>query len=185
MEQSALEQAASDGATEARLARDRASFLAHERHTLGLPSLFYGTLRAPEIFEIVVGRPRRDAAVEHVVLPYCELGRIVAGQHFPGIFPTDEESDVTCILVEDLDARESLRVAWYEWDEYRLDRFTTQDGRVGQAFVPDVDAIHRVHGGIDFRPWSYEEWRASYLEETVAGARQWMALMPPIEARLA
>lgn len=180
-----MEQIPVDDPNQRRLERDRASFLAHESHSLGLPSLFYGTLRAPEIFEIVVGRPRRDATAETVVLRNCELGRIVAGQHFPGIFPTEEETHVTCLLVEDLDDREALRVAWYEWDEYRLDRFTTTDGRQGQAFVPDVDAIHRVHGGIDFRPWSYEDWRGAYLEETIAGAKEWMARMPPIETRLA
>lgn len=179
MEQSPLEEAA------VRLARDQASFLAHDAHSLGLSSLFYGTLRAPEIFEIVVGRPMRAAAVDTVILPNCELGRIVAGQHFPGIFPTEVETSVTCLMIDDLDERETLRVAWYEWDEYRLDRFMTRDGREGQAFVPDVDAIHRVHGGIDFRPWSYEEWRAAYLAETVAGARDWMARMPPVDARLA
>lgn len=169
---------------QSQIERERASFMAHDQHSLGLPSLFYGSLRAPEVFELVIGRPMRDVSAEPVILHRHELARIIAGDDFPGIFPTQDDVDLQCLLIDGLTYEEQLRVAWYEWDEYKLARFETSDGRLAQAFVPDVDAIHRVHGGIDFQPWSFEEWRERNLAAAIPNARNWMAKMPDISAKL-
>jgi hypothetical protein len=165
--------------------RERASFLAQESHSLGLPSLFYGSLRAPAVFEIVVGRPMHNADIQPVALPNHELARIIAGDGFPGIFPTQEDTLLDCLLIRDLSAEEALRVAWYEWDEYKLGRFTLSDGQQAQAFVPDVEAIHRLHGSIDFQPWSFEDWRDQHLQDAIPNAQQWMAEMPDVTRHLA
>lgn len=167
------------------LDEDRRNFLAHPQHTLDLPWLFYGSLRAPEVFEIVVGRSVDAFQFEPVSLAKHELARIMAGDGFPGIFPTEDDVMLSCLLAGGLTPTEELRVAWYEWDEYKLGRFTVADGREAQAFVPDIDAIHRVHGGIDFQPWSFEEWRDRYLADAIPNARAWMAEMPDISARVA
>ncbi len=165
--------------------RERQSFLRHELHSLGLPSLFYGSLRAPEVFEVVVGRPMSEAMVESVILPDHELARIIAGDGLPGIFPTRHACDLHCLLIDGLTPYESLRVAWFEWDEYKLDRFILKDGREAQAFVPDQVAIRRLHGMVDVQPWSYEDWRAGFLADATLTARAWMAEMPDLSAKLA
>ncbi|MEQ8830477.1 MAG: hypothetical protein RLW87_11770 [Alphaproteobacteria bacterium] len=169
---------------QSQIERERATFLAHDQHSLGLPSLFYGSLRAPEVFELIIGRPMADVPCEPVVLHRHELARIIAGDDFPGIFPTEDNVDLHCLLVPGLTYEEQLRVAWYEWDEYKLSRFETTDGRQAQAFVPDVDAIHRLHGAIDFKPWSFEEWRERNLSAAIPNARIWMSKMPDISAKL-
>jgi hypothetical protein len=163
---------------------DRDRFLAHPVHSLDLPWLFYGSLRAPEVFEIVVGRPMSAVPFEAVTLRGYELARIIAGDGFPGIFPAEEPLELTCLLTDDLTPAEQLRVAWYEWDEYKLGRFDVTDGRAAQAFVPDIDAIHRVHGSIDFHPWSFEDWRSRFLNAAIPNAEAWMAEMPDISSRL-
>ena len=166
------------------LDRDRTRFLLHESHTLDLPSLFYGSLRAPEIFEIVVGRPMETATIEPVSLPGHELARIIAGDGFPGIFPAETEDSLSCLLISDLSPRESLRVAWFEWEEYKLGRFSLSDGRTAQAFVPNIDVIRALHGSIDFHPWSFEEWRDRHLVGAIPNAQVWMAEMPDVTAML-
>ena len=168
---------------EAQLALDKENFLRRGVHSIGLPALFYGSLRAPEIFEIVVGRALSSCAGEPVVLPGHALAKVIAGDGFPGVFEDTPDAEVPCLLVHDLSAAEERRIAWYEWDEYRLARFVLSDGRAAQAFNPDVEAIRRVHGAIDYHPWTFEDWAASYLGEAIPGAREWMAEIPdPVEA---
>ncbi|MEQ8444041.1 MAG: hypothetical protein RIM72_08245 [Alphaproteobacteria bacterium] len=162
------------------LDRDRRDFLAHPAHSLGLPALFYGSLRAPEIFEVVIGRALGDADHEHVQLEGYELSHVLAGGEFPGIFPSADAGLLDCIMVRGLTWAETLRVAWYEWPEYKLGQFTLTDGRVAQAFVPDIDALRREHGAIDFRPWDYDAWRRDNLTAALPGAHDWMSQMPDL-----
>lgn len=168
-----------------RLDLDRENFLAHGRHSLGLPALFYGSLRAAAVFEIVVGRPIETASLEPVVLHDHELARIIAGDGFPGIFPSEDGGELSCLMMTDLSAEEELRVAWYEWDEYKLGRFTVSDGREAQAFVPDIEAVHRLHGSIDFQPWTFEDWAERNLTAAIPNARTWMNEMPDVTPLLA
>jgi hypothetical protein len=169
---------------QSQLDRDRKGFLAHGFHSLGLPALFYGSLRAPEIFEIVIGRSMADARIEKAALANHTLARIIAGDGFPGIFPSQGAAELTCLLVSGLTWEEELRVSWYEWDEYKLDRLTLRDGRIAQTFVPDIDAIHRLHGSIDFQPWTFEEWARSRLASAIPNARAWMDEMPVLSSFL-
>lgn len=159
---------------------DRLSFLAYKGHSFGLPSLFYGSLQAPEIFEIVIGRPMEIGRVEPVCLPGHELARIFAGDAFPGVFPTVHESSVDCLLVTGLSLEEELRVAWFEWEEYKLGKFQLADGRAAQAFVPDTAFIRDRFGEIDYQPWSFDHWRENFLAASIPGAVEWMAGMPDV-----
>lgn len=169
----------------AKLVQDRESFLAHDDHFLGLPSLFYGSLQAPEVFEIVVGRPLETANPETVSVMDHTLARINSGDGFPGIFPTTDTATLDCLLVSELSHYEALRIAWFEWDEYRLGEFALTDGRVAQAFVPHTEIIHRRFGPIDYQPWSFEEWRDDYMQDAIPDMHLWMAEMPDVSARLA
>lgn len=162
------------------LEQDRAGFRAYDGHSFGLPSLFYGSLQAPEIFEIVVGRPMEIGRAEPVTLPGHELARIFAGDAFPGVFPTVHDSSVECLLVTGLSLEEELRVAWFEWEEYKLGKFQLADGRAAQAFVPDTAFIRARFGEIDYQPWSFDDWRERYLEASLPGAVEWMRGMPDV-----
>lgn len=164
----------------AQLERDQESFVSRGVHSIGLPALFYGSLRAPVIFEIVIGRPLETCESEPVVLSGHALAKVIAGDGFPGVFEDTPDAEVPCLLVHDLTDTEQRRVAWYEWDEYKLARFVLADGRAAQAFNPDVDAIRRLHGAIDYHPWSFEEWEKSFLKEAIPGAREWMSHMPVV-----
>lgn len=162
------------------LETDRRNFLNHPSHTMGLPALFYGSLRAAEILGIVIGRALSETRHEQVQLAGHELSHVMAGGEFPGIFPSPDGGILDCLLVHDLSWAESLRVAWYEWPEYKLGRFTLTDGRLSQAFVPDIDALRREHGAIDFRPWNYDQWRRENLDAALPGAHEWMSLIPDL-----
>ncbi len=163
---------------ENQLALDKESFLQRGVQSIGLPALFYGSLRAPAIFEIVIGRPVSTCRTEDVILPGHALAKVIAGDGFPGVFADTPDAEVPCLLVHDLGPEEERRVAWYEWDEYRLARFVLSDGRAAQAFNPDIAAIRQLHGAIDYQPWTFEDWADAYLGEAILGARAWMDEIP-------
>lgn len=160
------------------IAADRESFLSVATYSLGLPALFYGSLRDPTIFRIVVGRPLESVTAERVVLRGHALAKVIVGDGCPGVFKDARGSEVPCLLVHDLSDEEMRRIAWYEWDEYRLERFTVADGRTSQAFNPDLETIRRLHGMIDFHPWSFEEWRETHHSEAIDCAHEWMSHIP-------
>lgn len=153
------------------------TFLERAVFTHGLPKLFYGSLRDERVFELVTGRPLDDCALEQVTVPDHKLGRIMTHAGYPGIFP-EAGGSVECLLVHDLAPREQAAVAWYEWDEYRLEHFPLADGRMAEAFVPDVERIREVFGMVDFEPWSFENWRAVHYDHALTDLKAWMALMP-------
>lgn len=166
------------------LEQDRREFLERATISFGLPSLFYASLRDSRVFEVVVGRPLQCCQWERVTLPgYC-LGQALAGTTLPGIFPVGEGagSGLDCLVVHDLSRFEETMVAWYEWDEYELERVTLADGRVAQAFMPNIQAMQREHGPINIEPWSFDTWRAHQLEDSIAVARDWMAKRPDDES---
>lgn len=162
------------------LEEDQENFLRHGRISLGLPSLFYASLREPRLFEIVVGRTMDAARCEPVTLEGFRLGSIDAATGFPGIFPSDASGtpELECLVVHDLTLYEQTMVAWYEWDEYDLRRTPLADGGWAQVFLPDLEAMRREHGPVKIEPWSFERWRSSRLDEAVDRAREWMAQRP-------
>lgn len=164
------------------LEEDQAGFLSNARTSLGLPSLFYASLRDPGIFEVVVGRPMHDTRREQVTVPGFSTSEVNAGTGYPGIFRQDEEAALECLLISDLTRFEQTMVAWFEWDEYELRQVSLSDGRSAQVFIPDLDAIRREYGSFEIRPWSFEEWRASSLDGSIATAREWMMQRPPDRA---
>lgn len=161
---------------------DRRSFLAHKTHSLGLPSLFYGSLQAPEIFNPVVGAPLEYFESERVQLLGYKPVRVMAGDAFPGIFADSEAPLLPCLLVHGLSFEQRHRVAWYEWDEYRIERLTLTDGREAEAFIPHLETIERLHGPVDIVPWDYQTWRSNHLAGAAGNADGWMAEMPDISA---
>lgn len=157
---------------------DQQKFLQHARISLGLPSLFYGSLRDPGMFETVVGRPMDSTRRELVTVPGYSTYEVRAGTGYPGIFPADADTALQCVLIEDLSPFEQTMVAWFEWDEYELQELPLSDGRSAQAFIPDLDAIRREYGPFEFAPWSFERWRAGSIEENITTARDWMRQRP-------
>jgi len=153
------------------------TFLERAVFTHGLPKLFYGSLRDERVFELVTGKPLDAHPTERVFVPDCKLGRIMTAAGYPGIFP-EPGGEVTALLVHDLDRLQHACIAWYEWDEYRLEHFPLADGRVAEAFVPDVERIRQTFGMVDFEPWSFENWRAVHFEHALTDLKAWMALMP-------
>lgn len=161
---------------------DQHRFLASATVSLGLPSLFYASLRHPRLFEEVVGRSLEAEQCERIELAGFRLGMVDVGTGFPGVFPASQAGTATmplqCVLVHDLTAFERTMVAWYEWDEYVLRPVPLADGRRAQVFVPDMEAVRAEHGSCPVAPWSYEAWRRRHLEHALAIARQWMAQRP-------
>jgi len=160
------------------LQEDHDHFLRHARITLGMPMLFYASLRHPRVFETVVGRPMEDTQWERVTVPGYSTYEVRAGTGYPAIFAAESATALDCLLISDLTPFERTMIAWYEWDEYALQEMPLTDGRSAEAFIPDLDAIRREYGAFDIVPWSFENWRASSLEESVANARDWIERRP-------
>lgn len=162
------------------LREDQQSFLQSAVVSLGLPSLFYASLRDPRVFETVIGRPPEPGKLETVTIRGFRLGIANAGTGFPGLFsaPEPDDGELECVVVHGLSRFEQTMVAWYEWDEYLLRRVSLTDGRPAQVFVPDLEAIRREYGDFDIEPWSFEAWRARELDRAVRNARDWMAQLP-------
>jgi hypothetical protein len=165
---------------------DRRKFLAAASISLDLPSLFYASLRDPRLFRTVVGRSLSDTEWELVRLNGFQLAEADAGTGYPGIFPARAPRGATleCLLVHDLTRFEQTMVAWYEWDEYNLQRVPLADGRSAQVFLPDLEAIRREYGEFALRPWSFRGWQAMATEDTVENARAWMNCRPADAALL-
>jgi hypothetical protein len=164
---------------DAGLEEDRRAFLDRAAVSLGLPALFYGSLRDPGVFEAVVGRPLEACQWERAAIRGYRLGIANAGTGYPGLFPdTSGRAALDCVLVHDLGRFDQTLVAWYEWDEYSLHSIPLADGRHAQAFVPDLDAIRREYGDFEIEPWSFDAWRHGGADRAVATARQWMAQRP-------
>lgn len=159
---------------------DRRRFLEAARISLGLPCLFYASLRSRRVFETVTGRAMDEFRWERAAIRGYRLGIANAGTGFPGIFPTpgDAAAVIECILVHDLGRFEQTMVAWYEWDEYALHQIALSDGRRAQVFIPDPEAIRFEHGPFEIEPWSFEAWCAAGLDRAVVNAREWMAQRP-------
>lgn len=162
------------------LREDQRSFLETATVSLGLPTLFYASLREPRVFETVTGRPMDTVAWERVRIPGFRPAIVDAGTGFPGLFPAADPAgeETECIIAHELSRFEQTMVAWYEWDEYRLRRIPLTDGRTAQAFVPNLEAIRREHGRFEIRPWSFEAWRSRDVGGAVVNAREWMAQRP-------
>lgn len=163
---------------EAGLEEDQQNFLRQAQITLGLPTLFYGSLRDPRLFEVVTGRPLETTQWEVVTVPGYSTFEVNAGTGFPGIFYQDEDTALECLLIGDLSRFELTMVAWFEWNEYELQRFPLADGRSAQAFIPDLDSIREAYGSFEMSPWSFEDWRVNSLDQSIATARDWMAQRP-------
>lgn len=163
---------------------DRRKFLESASVSLGLPSLFYASLRDSRVFETVTGRPLQSAQWELATLGGYRLAEANAGTGYPGIFAAETGTPLDCVLVHDLSRFEQTMVAWYEWDEYVLETMFLADGRPAQVFVPDLEAVRREYGPFQIKPWSFEQWRAEHLDRAVANARAWMAERPGDEEML-
>jgi hypothetical protein len=147
--------------------------------THGLPKLFYGSLRDETVFELVTGTALDKFECEVVTVPDHKLGRIMTQAGYPGIFP-EAGGAVECLLVHGLDLRSHACIAWYEWDEYRLEHFPLSDGRTAEAFVPDIARIRQMFGMVDFEPWSFENWQSAHFDHALSDLQAWMALMPKL-----
>jgi hypothetical protein len=167
---------------EAGLSEDQRRFLENAEVSRGLPSLFYGTLRNPRVFEAVTGRPLDKCEWEEASIRGFRPGIVNAGTGYPGIFPAPDQAglDVECIIVHDLSRFEQTMVAWYEWDEYRLRAIRLTDGRQAQVFVPDLEAIQREYGPCRVEPCRFDAWRDQQVNQAIATARAWMAQRPAI-----
>lgn len=165
---------------ESPLAEDRREFLENASISLGLPSLFYASLRHPRVFEAVVGRRIQRDEWEPVAAPGFHPRLVTAGTGFPGAFPSNDTPDalLDAVMMHGLSRFEQTMIAWYEWDEYELRPVRLMDGRMAQAFLPDLDAIEAEHGSFSTEPWSFEEWEANHVDRAVAIARDWMAQRP-------
>lgn len=163
---------------EAGLEEDHNDFLNRARISLGLPHLFYGSLRDPRLFEVVTGRPMETTRWELVMVPGYSTYEVQAGTGYPGIFYEDADTVLECVLISDLNRFEETMVAWYEWNEYELREVPLADGRSAQAFMPDLDAIRRMYGSFEIAPWSFETWRVHSLDESIATARDWLLQRP-------
>lgn len=165
---------------EAGLREDRQRFLESAEISLGLPSLFYASLRSRCVFETVTGRSIDELRWEWARIRGFRLGIVKAGTGFPGVFssPGAPGEELECILLHGLSRFEQTMVAWYEWDEYLLRRIPLTDGRMAQVFVPNPETIRREHGRFDIEPWSFETWLSTRLDGAVATARDWMAQRP-------
>lgn len=164
------------------LAEDQREFLDHARISLGHPVLFYASLRDPAVFEVVTGRSMEATRWEHVTVRGYSTCEVRAGTGFPGLFASDPDTELDCLLISDLTLLEKTMIAWYEWNEYDLREIPLADGRTAEAFLPDLDAIRRGYGAYEIVPWSFEAWRIYSLEDTIATAREWMSQRPEYPA---
>lgn len=160
------------------LEEDQREFLSRARITLGLPKLFYGSLRDPRLFVVVTGRPMETTQWELVTVPGYSTFEVTAGTGFPGIFYQDADTDLECVLISDLTRFEQTMIAWFEWNEYELQEFPLSDGRSAEAFIPDLEAIRSAYGSCDMSPWSFEAWRTDSIDESLDTARDWMLQRP-------
>lgn len=162
------------------LREDQRCFLETAVSSLGLPSLFYASLREPRVFETVTGRPMNTLDWKRVGIRGFQLGIVNAGSGFPGIFPAADPADAELegLITRGLSQFERIMVAWYEWDEYLLRRISLADGRSAQVFVPNLEAIRREYGPFNIEPWSFKAWRSRHVDRAVVNAREWMAHRP-------
>lgn len=165
---------------DAALREDQCEFLENAAISFGLPSLFYGSLRHPRIFRTVVGRSMDTLEWGTATIEGFRFGAVDTGStEFPGIFPaTPAAEPIHCLVTSGLTRFEQTMITWYEWDEYVLQRIALADGRIAQAFVPDLEAIRIEHGRIEVVPWSFDQWWYGHVDHTLARARRWMALRP-------
>ncbi|MDX1610717.1 MAG: hypothetical protein R3225_11395, partial [Halofilum sp. (in: g-proteobacteria)] len=116
------------------LAEDHRNFLAGARISLGHPTLFYASLRDPAVFEVVTGRSMDATRWEHVTVQGYSTWEVRAGTGFPGLFASEPETQLDCLLISDLSRFEKTMIAWYEWNEYELREIPLADGRTAEAF---------------------------------------------------
>ncbi len=133
---------------------------------------FYGTLRDPTLFEIVVDAPRARFDIEEAWLGdhRCVL---VAEETYPCVTHAPG-SEVVGIVVGGLEPTHRARLRFFEGDEYVPHTLAVRmaSGAIREAAV-------QVAGPtivLTTRPWAFSTWQVRDRADTLTQARAWMAL---------
>ncbi len=132
---------------------------------------FFGSLMDQEVLEIVAGRTVLKEEMIIADLPgYRRVS--VANETYPALQHTPE-STVEGLLVESLDATESLRVIYFEGEEYKPEevqlKLKNQKPVSAFCFLPSPDLPT-----IDLE-WNFKEWQKQHLEEFLHLTEEWMS----------
>lgn len=138
---------------------------------------FYGTLRDPAVFALVVGQAQNCFRVRDAWLAdhRCVC---VEGERYPCLIASPG-STVQGIAVDRLDETARARVAFFEGAEYRTTRcrITLDDGQPCEAMVFTGDSLAHTN-----EAWDFGAWRVREKALALGHIEQWMALFGAYEA---
>jgi hypothetical protein len=130
------------------------------------PPLFsFGTLRDPELFAAVVGRPLGGFAVETAHLP-GHAAEYALGMPYPVLVPAPGER-LAGLVIAGLAAIEIERIQFYETLEYELRPVIVE---VGGRARPARSFFASTRLAASGARWRLEDWQATAKPEAVAMA---------------
>ncbi len=138
---------------------------------------FFGSMMDQEVLEIVVGRTVLEEEMITTILPgYRRVG--VANESYPALVHTSNQS-IEGVLIEDLDASESLRIIYFEGEEYKPEEVQLQlknhKPESAYCFLASAD-LELVD-----REWDFESWRTQHLQDFLHLSEEWMASYGKLE----
>lgn len=131
----------------------------------------FGTLRDPELFHLVVGRPLTAFDVSGAVLR-GHAARRAEGFAYP-VLVAEDDGALSGILILGLDPEEIDRVQYYESLEYEL-RALEVETADGRADAHGFFATERLEPSAD--GWSLDHWQATAKPRALIEAEMAMAL---------
>lgn len=144
-----------------------------------LPSLFvYGTLMAPEVMQLLIGRTPAGRSVRLVATndANCYYRRHPVHRHvFPGLIrragttgmaEPPPKTAVDGILYRDLTKTEMKRLDWFEGEEYKKEQCTVESEIDLELFEAVVYLWANPVTELDLtKQWLYEDFREKHLKE--------------------
>ncbi len=128
--------------------------------------LFYGTLRDPEVMELVAGRQILDKRAENVDLSGYGC-YFVRGENFPAlrVVPT---AVTPATLYRNLTAREIHALAAFEGEEYRTQKLST-------AHLQNCHYFNYIETSlISSQPWIFEDFLEKHKAKFLVQVQQWI-----------
>lgn len=115
---------------------------------------FFGSLKDPDLFRRVVGRPLQEFTTKPAILAGYSIYR-AAKFPYP-VVKADALGEAPGLLVTGFTATEIERVAYYETNEYDLYEVTI---KVADGAFETAEAFFATeHLEISQEPWCFEEW---------------------------
>jgi nudix-type nucleoside diphosphatase (YffH/AdpP family) len=131
------------------------------------PIFFYGSLRDPEMLELVLGRPARPVpAIAEGEATVC-----LSGEDYPILVPAPGQR-AEGVLLDDVSAEELARIAFFEEAEYALAPITVLTA-AGAREALCFRATRKPRATT--LPWDFGEWRRTARPAALEATREYMA----------